>query len=102
MKAALNSLLALALLEGLQARAVERPCSSTAIAWMAPTSQRKAPEAWRALVRPRVRPRPPPLWGPEGVVPRWVEVKIWARSESKKSTNVIVIDHMTFDLITHT
>lgn len=26
------------------------------------------------------------------VVPRWVEVKIWARSESKKSTNVIVID----------
>ena len=26
------------------------------------------------------------------VVPRWVEVKIWARSESNKSTNVIVID----------
>jgi len=26
------------------------------------------------------------------VVPRWVEVKIWARSESKKSTNVIVVD----------
>ncbi|MEC8370776.1 MAG: hypothetical protein VXZ99_08165 [Pseudomonadota bacterium] len=26
------------------------------------------------------------------VVPRWVEVKIWARSESKKSTDVIVID----------
>jgi len=26
------------------------------------------------------------------VVPRWVEVKVWARSESKKTTNVIVID----------
>ena len=26
------------------------------------------------------------------VVPRWVEVKIWARSESKKTTNVIVVD----------
>ena len=26
------------------------------------------------------------------VVPRWVEVKIWARSEPKKSTNVIVVD----------
>ncbi|MBG05300.1 MAG: hypothetical protein CMM59_14640 [Rhodospirillaceae bacterium] len=26
------------------------------------------------------------------VVPRWVEVKIWARSESKKSTSVIVVD----------
>ena len=26
------------------------------------------------------------------VVPRWVEVKIWARSASNKSTNVIVID----------
>ena len=26
------------------------------------------------------------------VVPRWVAVKIWARSDSKESTNVIVVD----------